>query len=226
VPPAPARCCSLLPAPALSRPVSSRLCGLWGATFCALCALCSGVCVWCGAPCALRLRLQRTAHPAPAPAPCACAPCAPCAPCSLFHTISISISNYRPLNLKPIWMVFAVWVWPRAGRAAPGSKKSGLPPQRTKQTKDRDQRSTAASGTAADTGLAPGPAAGYRYLAPASADHQVLSRACGPVITTLDLAAKGHQRIRCCAQYALPAQWFANAIAGQRLHPPTYTVGS
>jgi hypothetical protein len=43
-----------------------------------------------------------------------------------------------------------------------------------------------------DTGLAPGPAAGCRYLAPASADHQVLSRACSPIITILDLTAKGH----------------------------------
>jgi hypothetical protein len=48
-----------------------------------------------------------------------------------------------------------------------------------------------------DTGLAPGPA-GYRHLAPVSADHKVLSRACSPIITSLDLAtaAKGHQRIR------------------------------
>jgi hypothetical protein len=38
-----------------------------------------------------------------------------------------------------------------------------------------------------DTAGAP---AGYRYLAPASADHQVLSRACSPDIITLDLAAK------------------------------------
>jgi hypothetical protein len=46
-----------------------------------------------------------------------------------------------------------------------------------------------------DTGLAPGPAVGYRYLAPASAEHPVLSRACSPIIISLDLAAKGHWRI-------------------------------